>query len=59
MSCTKEKYTNDNRSAFLLIEAGNINGLSKAALGAVALETITDIICEKKFIVEEKNHQFN
>lgn len=51
------KHEEYKRSAFLLIEAGSINGLSKATLGAVALETITGIIGEKlasKVIIEDK-----
>lgn len=52
------KHEEYKRSAFLLIEADNINGLSKATLGAVALETITGIIGEKfasKVIIEDKD----
>lgn len=46
------------RSGYLLIEAGSLNGSSKASLGAVALETVTKKIVAKKLedkIVEDKN----
>jgi hypothetical protein len=36
------------RSGYLLIEAGSLNVTAKASIGAVALETITRKICEKK-----------
>lgn len=36
------------RSGYLLIEAGSLNDTAKASIGAVALETITRKICEKK-----------
>ena len=36
------------RTGYLLIEAGSLNDTAKASIGAVALETITRKICEKK-----------
>lgn len=36
------------RSGYLLIEAGSLNDSAKASIGAVALETITRKVCEKK-----------
>lgn len=52
-------YNNEEykRSAKLLINAGKETGCAKAALGAVALETITNVICKNlpiKTIVDNK-----
>ena len=52
-------YNNEEykRSAKLLINAGKETGCAKAALGAVALETITNVICKNlptKVIIDNK-----
>ena len=54
-------YSNEEyfRSALLLISAGGLNGCTKASSGAVALETISNVIargCGGKKIIDDKEN---